>query len=135
MQRFKIALLAFLLSLFSFGSVGLGVAAAPVNLVGSAASNAACSGLSQVGDGANCGGGAQSTIGKAITTIVKVLSVILGAAGVIMVVISGFKYITSGGDSGAVSSAKRTLIFALVGLAIAALAQFLVDFVFNSFKS
>jgi len=90
--------------------------------------------LSQLG-GTGCGGGAQTTIGKVINTIVRIISVVLGAVGVIMVIVAGFKYITSGGDAGSVSSAKTTLIYALVGLAVAALAQFLVDFVFNSFKS
>ena len=45
-----------------------------------------------------------------------------------MVIVSGFKYITSGGDPGAVSSAKRTLIYALVGLAVAVLAEFMAHF-------
>ena len=48
-----------------------------------------------------------------------------------MIIISGFKYVTAGGDSAKVGSAKNTLIYALVGLVIAALAQFIVHFVFS----
>jgi hypothetical protein len=43
--------------------------------------------------------------------------------------IAGFKYIASAGDQNKVASAKGTLIYALVGLAVAALTQFLIHFV------
>jgi hypothetical protein len=46
-----------------------------------------------------------------------------------MVIISGFKYVTSGGDPQKVSGAKSTLIYAIVGLIVVALAQILVHFV------
>ena len=49
-----------------------------------------------------------------------------------MVIVSGLKYITASGDSSSISSAKNTLIYALVGLAIAALAQIMVHFVLTS---
>lgn len=72
------------------------------------------------------------TLNKVLKAVLDVLSWIIGVVAVIMVIISGFKYITSGGDSNAVSSAKNTLIYALIGLIIVALAQFLVHFVINS---
>jgi hypothetical protein len=65
-------------------------------------------------------------------TIVNVFSIIVGAAAVIMIIYGGFRYITSGGDSGRVGNAKNTLIYAIVGLIIVALAQFLVRYVFNT---
>jgi hypothetical protein len=52
-----------------------------------------------------------------------------------MIIWGGFKYITSGGDTGNVSGAKNTLIFAIVGLIIVALAQFVVHFVLNTATS
>lgn len=72
------------------------------------------------------------TVMGVIKTIVSVLSIVIGIVAVFMVIISGFKYITSGGDSNGVSSAKSTLIYAIVGLIIVALAQFLVHFVLNN---
>jgi hypothetical protein len=45
-----------------------------------------------------------------------------------MIMVSGAKYITSRGDSGAVSSAKNTLIYALIGLVIVFFSQTLVKF-------
>jgi hypothetical protein len=46
-----------------------------------------------------------------------------------MILVGGLKYTTSGGDASSVSSAKNTIIYALVGLIVAAFAQFLVRFV------
>jgi hypothetical protein len=98
---------------------------------------AACSGsgakedvLHGIGEtGSDC---STSGVNDTVSTAVEVLSVVAGIAGVIMVIAAGFRYITSGGDSGKVSTAKNALIYALVGLAIAALAQFLVHFVINT---
>jgi hypothetical protein len=70
-----------------------------------------------------------------INTAVTILSVVAGIAGVIMVIVAGFKYITSGGDTGKVGSAKSTLVYALIGLAIAVLAQVLVHFVISTANS
>lgn len=68
-------------------------------------------------------------VNNLIKNIVNLLSLITGIAAVVMIVVSGFKYITSGGDSGRVTSAKTTIIYAIVGLIIVALAQFIVRFV------
>jgi hypothetical protein len=73
-----------------------------------------------------------STIATAANKIVNIFSVIVGAVAIIMIIYGGFRYITSGGDSNSVGSAKNTLIYAIVGLIIVALAQFLVHFVINT---
>lgn len=64
-----------------------------------------------------------------IKTIINIISVVVGVVAVIMIVIGGLKYITSGGDSSNVSSAKNTILYAIIGLVIVALAQFIVRFV------
>jgi hypothetical protein len=51
---------------------------------------------------------------------------------VIMIIYGGFRYITSGGDSNRVGSAKNTLIYAIIGLIIVALAQLIVHFVLST---
>jgi uncharacterized membrane protein len=61
--------------------------------------------------------------------IINIFSWIVGVIAVIMIIVGGLKYITSGGDSSNVSSAKNTILYALVGLVIVALAQFIVRFV------
>jgi hypothetical protein len=107
----------------------------PMTTVAAAPSSTDCpdatSSKGRVLEGAGKSGN-QCDDGAVVRTInraVEILSIIVGIAAIIMVVISGFKYITSGGESSKVSSAKTTLIYALVGVAIAALAQILVRFV------
>ena len=88
----------------------------------------ACEALKQLDPAKACGGGSAGVSGI-IKTVINILSLVAGFLGVIFVIISGFKYITSGGDSAGISSAKSTLVYALVGLAVAASAQVLVRFV------
>lgn len=64
--------------------------------------------------------------------IINIFSVIVGVIAVIMIIIGGLKYITSGGESSNVSGAKNTIIYAIVGLVIVALAQFIVHFVLSN---
>lgn len=93
----------------------------------SASEKVACDSLDQLG-GTGCGGG-QSAISNVASRVVSLISYLAGIIAVIMLIISGVKYTTSGGDSNKVSSAKTTLIYALVGIVVAALAQVLVHFV------
>jgi hypothetical protein len=64
-----------------------------------------------------------------IGTVINILSLIVGIVAVIMIIFGGFKYITAGGDSGQLTSARHTITYAIVGLVIVALAQFIVQFV------
>jgi hypothetical protein len=73
----------------------------------------------------------ESRINGLIRDIVNILSVIVGIIAVIMIIVGGLKFITSGGDSNRVSSAKQTVIYAIIGLIIVALAQVIVRFVLN----
>ncbi|MGC1176501.1 MAG: pilin [Candidatus Saccharimonadales bacterium] len=127
MRNIKIAVLVLTLSLLSFGAVSTKSAHA-LSIPSYAAADLkadANNGLDQVG-------GSGVTFEKVVSAAVVILSIIVGMAAVIMVIVSGMKYITSGGDSAKVSSAKTTLAYALIGLAVAALAQFLVHFVLNT---
>lgn len=71
-------------------------------------------------------------VNNTLTKVINLLSALIGITAVIMVMVGGFKYIISSGDSNSATSAKNTIIYALVGLAIAALAQVLVHFVLNN---
>lgn len=89
----------------------------------------------RTGSGTDCqpgqDAGGTERIQGIVTTIVNIFSVIVGIVAVIMIIWGGFKYITSGGDSGNITSAKNTIIYAIIGLVIVALAQFLVQFVLD----
>ncbi len=67
-----------------------------------------------------------------LTKIVNIFSAIVGVVAVIMIIVGGLKYITSGGDSSKVSGARNSIVFALVGLIIVALAQVIVHFVLTN---
>jgi hypothetical protein len=64
-----------------------------------------------------------------IATVINIFSLVVGVIAVIMIIIGGVKYITSGGDSGNVTGAKNTILYAIIGLVIVALAQTIVFFV------
>ncbi len=80
--------------------------------------------------GCNIEQGTQG-INNIIRDIVNIFSLIVGIVSVIMIIYGGFRYVTSGGDSGNVSSAKNTIIYAIIGLVVVALAQFIVQFVLD----
>lgn len=93
-----------------------------------------CGGANQLkfgGTGDDCGdtGEAQERVNNIVATVINIFSVIVGIVAVIMIIFGGFKYITSGGDSNNVSAAKTTILYAIVGLVIVALAQVIVRFV------
>ena len=70
-------------------------------------------------------------INTIITQVVRIFSAIVGVVSIIMIIYGGFKYISSGGDSSKVTEAKNTIIYAIIGLAVVALAQFIVKFVLD----
>lgn len=115
-------------------SVALAIIPAPAFTgLAAAACPPATSAKGQVLQGVNETGSSCSEAGvtDVFGTAVNILSFLAGAVGVIMVIVAGFKYITSNGDSSRVGSAKTTLVYAMVGLVIAALAQFLVHYVIH----
>jgi hypothetical protein len=76
--------------------------------------------------GSDC---SDTQVTTTISAAVNILSYLAGILAIIMIILSGFRYITSAGDSSKVSAAKNTLIYALIGVVIAALAQLLVRYV------
>lgn len=70
--------------------------------------------------------------GGIFTTIVNILLYIIGAVAVIMLIIGGIRYVTSGGDSSAVTAAKNTILYAIIGIIVALLAYAIVNFVLTS---
>lgn len=77
----------------------------------------------------------QGTNSDPIITIIKdaitILSIIIGIAAVIGVIVSGIRFVISAGDASAVASARSGLITSLAGVAVAALAGAIVAFVLN----
>ena len=77
--------------------------------------------------GASCSSDStNNSLQSVTTTVVNVLSLVVGLISVIFLIFGGFKYVTSGGDSGKVTSAKNTILYALIGLVIVSIAQVVV---------
>lgn len=70
--------------------------------------------------------------GSIFQSVADVLIFVVGAASVIMVIIGGLKYVLSGGDSAGVKGAKDTILYAIIGIIVAALAYALVHFVITA---
>jgi hypothetical protein len=80
-------------------------------------------------------GGSTAGINNLLRRIVNIFSAVVGVIAVIMIIVGGLRYITSGGESSMVTSAKNSFIYAIVGLVIVALAQLIVRFVLNQSSS
>jgi hypothetical protein len=93
------------------------------------AADEVCKGIGVASSG-GCDSGGDLT--NLVRRVINIFSIVVGILAVIMIIISGFKFITAGGDSGSITSAKHTLVYAIVGLVVAALAQFIVQFVIKS---
>ncbi len=70
--------------------------------------------------------------GGAITAITNTLLFIIGALSVVMIIIGGLRYVTSGGNPSSVTGAKNTIMYAIVGLVVAFLAFAAINFVLGS---
>jgi hypothetical protein len=75
---------------------------------------------------------AQDEVNNTLRLAINILTLIVGVISVIMIIVGGLKYITSGGDSSNVQGAKNTIMYAIIGLVVVALAQIIVNFVLGN---
>jgi hypothetical protein len=81
----------------------------------------------------NCDpGNPDKTIQDTIRNIVNVISILAGAVAVVMIIIGGFRYITSGGNAETVRNARNTILYAVIGLVVIAFAQVIVHFTLSN---
>lgn len=64
-----------------------------------------------------------------IIKVTNLVAFVAGIAAVIILIVGAIRYITSGGDSGNIASAKNTVVFAIIGLVVIVLARTIVAFV------
>ena len=65
-------------------------------------------------------------------TVVNILLFIVGVLSVVMLIIGGLRYVVSGGNQTAVTGAKNTILYAIVGLVVALIAYAVINFVLVS---
>ena len=122
-------LLLLTLSMCSLAFAFAGPASAQVDVFKPVCDKADASGATVCEDKNNQNGrnpfwGADGLLGN----IIDILSVIGGIAAVIMIILSGLKFITSGDNPQEISSAKNMIIYAAIGLIVIASAQVIVRF-------
>ena len=97
---------------------GAAVAKCPANLAGNNAGNICDTGLHPVG-------ATNTQLNSFLATVFGVLAVV----AVILLVIGGIQFMTSGGNSEQTNKAKNTILYALIGLAVAISAELIVAFI------
>lgn len=81
-------------------------------------------------DAIGCGTGLLAA-GGFVSNMINTVIVLIGALSVIMVIIGGLRYTLSGGDAAGLKSAKDTILYALIGLAVSLLSFAIVSFVIS----
>lgn len=64
-----------------------------------------------------------------VKTVVNTILYVVGILSVIMLIWGGINYTTSAGDSNKVTTAKNTIIYAVIGLIVAIFAYAIVNYV------
>jgi hypothetical protein len=67
-----------------------------------------------------------------ISAVINVIIGIIGLVAVIVIILGGFQYMTSAGDSTKVKKAKDTILYGVIGLVISLLAYAIVNFVLGA---
>lgn len=71
-------------------------------------------------------------LGNIFATIANIILFLVGAVAVIMLIIGGFRYVTSNGDANAISGAKNTILYAVIGIVVAFMSFAAVNFIVTS---
>jgi hypothetical protein len=122
MKKIYISLLAVLTLAFAVSALVPDAAHAAVNVFQNCGAN---------GDTAVCKATSDKLFGpnSIWTNILNTLIYVTGSISVLMIVIGGLRYTTSGGDQGSISSAKNTILYAVVGLILSLMGYAIVNFV------
>ena len=70
-----------------------------------------------------------------VVNIVNTLLFIIGSVSVLMLIYGGIRYTISGGDEKAVTAAKSTILYSVIGLVVAIAAYAIVNFVIGTFST
>lgn len=80
-----------------------------------------------------CKGKGETLSDGFVKPTINIILWVVGVAAVIVIIVAGLKYVTSSGNPSAISSAKTTILYAVIGLVIAITAYAIVNFVLKSF--
>lgn len=129
-RKIKALIIAVVLnSGFVFGA-GLTIAyAAPAN--SGTTTNVACGSQGSLVSTCTQITNADEQVENTIKRGIKIFQLVVGIISVAMLIFGGLKYITSGGESAGITSAKNTILYAVIGLVVVGLSQVIVQFALN----
>lgn len=121
-------------SLIALGLIGVMTVAVPTGVSYAQAASDACEGIKLIDPTAKCddAAGGQNAFSSVLRTVINLFSIVVGAVSVIMIIIGGFRYVISGGDSNSTKAAKDTILYAVIGLVVVLFAQVIVRFVISN---
>lgn len=116
----------------SIMAVFVGVVAwlGPDTALAAANTNEVKNGINSVGG--NDPGNGSAAFTNLLESIINILLFLIGAIAVIMIIIGGLRYVISGGDQGAITGAKNTILYAVIGLVIAIMAYAIINWVIGA---
>jgi len=104
-------------------SLGMSLPAQAINVTGN------CPALNQSGCGIITENKLDSSNGQpsALKSGLNIAFLVLGMISVVMIVVGGLKFTASNGDPSIITSARNTVLFAIIGLIVAAMAYAIVN--------
>lgn len=93
----------------------------------------ACQGVAVISGGTGCdtAKSSGSAIDGVLSLILNLFSAIVGLVAIIIIIVSGLQYVTSGGSSEKTNDAKNSILYAVSGLIVVAIAQIIVRFILH----
>jgi len=113
----------------TMATTGAALVAAPAGA--QSPEQSACQGSGGTWSGTTCSQGTRTVTGT-IKNVGNIIVFITGAISVLMIIIGGLRYVTSGGDQGGITGAKNTILYAVIGLIVSVMAYAIVNFVLTN---
>ena len=128
----KMILSALIVACSVFGFSAISVASLPANVSAQAANSVVKKGITTATT-TDMQNKSIAGEGGLISILINFLLWTVGVLSVVMIIFSGFRYITSAGDAAKTKSAQTALTYSIVGLIVAVLAWVIVKMVLKQF--
>ena len=130
MKKMILSALIVVCSVFGFSAIS--VASLPTNVSAQAANSVVKKGITTATT-ADMKNKSIAGEGGLISILINFLLWTVGVLSVVMIIFSGFRYITSAGDAAKTKSAQTALTYSIVGLIVAVLAWVIVKMILRQF--
>ncbi|MBX4205161.1 MAG: hypothetical protein KW788_03185 [Candidatus Doudnabacteria bacterium] len=118
-------------NVIKFATLALSIAIMAAPMVAGAQVRSVCS--SAGGTGLLCTFGGANTISGLILAVINIILALAGLIAVLVLIIGGFRYVTSFGNEEVTGQAKKMILNAILGIIIIILAFVIVQVVQNLF--